>query len=97
MSPDPLLAGGGWARDYRVPASKRSMLASFPGLPRLQFLIACGMQLQAIKNWSRGRPGNEARVCSTSGEKRTSKHGISMVLKLVIIEYQKRGAILAAL
>ena len=31
------------------------MVASFPGLPRLQFLI-----LQAIKNWSRGRPGNEA-------------------------------------
>ena len=26
-------------------------LASFPGLPRLQFLIACSI-LQAIKNWS---------------------------------------------
>ena len=36
-------------------------------------------------------------VCSTSGEKRTSKHGISMVLKLVSIEYQKRGAFQAAL
>ena len=37
------------------------------------------------------------RVCSTSGEKRTSKHGISTVLKLDSIEYQKRGAFLAAL
>ena len=38
-------------------------VASFPGLPRVQFLIACSMQkLQAIKNWSRGRPGNEARL-----------------------------------
>ena len=36
-------------------------------------------------------------VCSTSGEKRTSKHGISMVLKLVSIEYQKMGAFQAAL
>ena len=33
---------------------------SFPGLPQLQFLIVCSI-LQAIKNWSRGRPGNEAR------------------------------------
>ena len=34
---------------------------SFPGLPRLQFLIACSMQKQqAIKNWGQGRPGNEA-------------------------------------
>ena len=41
-----------------------SILASFPGLLRLQFLIICSMQkwsiLQAIKNWSRRRPGNEA-------------------------------------
>ena len=36
-------------------------------------------------------------VCSTSGEKRTSEHGISMVLKLVSIKYQTRGAFLAAL
>ena len=28
----------------------------FPGLPHLQFLIACSMQ-----NWRCGRPGNEAR------------------------------------
>ena len=38
-----------------------------------------------------------SRVCSTSGEKRTSKHGISIVLKLVSIEYQKRDAFVAAL
>ena len=31
------------------------------------------------------------------GEKRTSKHGISIVLKLVSIEYQKRDTFLAAL
>ena len=36
-----------------------SNIASFPGLPHLQFLIACSI-LQAIKNWRRGRPGNEA-------------------------------------
>ena len=35
------------------------------------------------------------RVCSTSREKRTSKHGINIVLKLVSIEYQKRNAFLA--
>ena len=35
-------------------AALGSSLASFPGLPRLQFCI-----LQVIKNWSRGRPGNE--------------------------------------
>ena len=34
---------------------KLVFIASFPGLPRLQFLIVCSMQeLQAIKNWSRG-------------------------------------------
>ena len=32
----------------------------------------------------------------TSREKRTSKHGISIVLKLVSIEYQRRDAFLAA-
>ena len=36
------------------------------------------------------------RVCSTSREKRASKHGISIVLKPVSIEYQKRDAFLAA-
>ena len=37
-------------------------VASFPGLPTVQFLIACSMQklLQVIKNWMVGRPGNEA-------------------------------------
>ena len=35
-------------------------VASFPGLPHLQFLITCSMQ--AIKNWRCGRPGNEASV-----------------------------------
>ena len=34
-------------------------IASFPGLSQLQFF---GI-LQAIKNWSRERPGNEAIVC----------------------------------
>ena len=33
-------------------------LASFPGLPTVHFLIACS----AIKNWTVGRPGNEANV-----------------------------------
>ena len=34
-------------------------LASFPGLPAVQFLIACSAFciLQAIKNWTVGRPG----------------------------------------
>ena len=37
-------------------------LASFPGLPTIQFLIACSMQkkLQVIKNWTVGMPGNKA-------------------------------------
>ena len=42
-------------------------IASFPGLPHFQFLIACILQaiknwssMQAIKNWRCGRPGNEA-------------------------------------
>ena len=46
----------GLKRALRYVAS--SPAASFPGLPRLQFLII----LQAIKNWSRGKPGNEARL-----------------------------------
>ena len=42
-----------------------SNIALFLGLPRLQFLITCSMRkrfciLQAIKNWSRGRPRNGA-------------------------------------
>ena len=47
-------------------ARARPKLASFSGLLRLQFLIACILQaiknciLQAIKSWSRRRPGNEA-------------------------------------
>ena len=46
-----------------------SHLASFPCLFHLQFLIAwfslCFCILQAIKNWRRGRPGNEATtLCS---------------------------------
>ena len=36
----------------------RLLLASF--LPRLSWLQC--WRLQAIKNWSQGRPGNEARV-----------------------------------
>ena len=45
--------------------SSQSWLASFPDLPRLQFLIAYSMQKlrQAIKNWSWGRPGNESKSC----------------------------------
>ena len=35
------------------------LLASFPGLPTIQVLIAL---LEAIKNWTVGRLGNEARV-----------------------------------
>ena len=40
-----------------------SGLASFPGLPHLQLLIASSMRfciLEAIKSWRYGRPGNEA-------------------------------------
>ena len=43
-------------------------LASFPGLPRLQLLIASKYAktegeaiLEAIKSWRCGRPGNEAK------------------------------------
>ena len=43
-------------------------LASLPGLPTVQFLIACSIHLhfyilQVIKNWTVGRPGNEASNC----------------------------------
>ena len=44
---------------------EHKIVASFAGLPCLQFLIACSMQKrrenQAIKNWRQGRPRNEAR------------------------------------
>ena len=50
-------------------------VASFSGLPRLRFLIACSCKHakeQAIKNRSRGWPGNEASsACSVS---RASHH-----------------------
>ena len=52
----------------------RGTLASFPGLPRLQFLIACSI-MQAIKNWSRGRPGNEARVHDMQQTSRKAESG----------------------
>ena len=52
-------------------------VASFPGLPTIQFLIACTLQviknltvgrLQVIKNWMVGRPGNEATWKQKNGE-----------------------------
>ena len=46
-------------------SSVQVRIASFPGLPRLRFLISFCI-LQAIKNRSRGRPGNEARSVSVS-------------------------------
>ena len=49
------------------------VLALFPGLSCLQFLIAYSMQkhsiLQAIKSWRQGRPGNEATLPSESSTK----------------------------
>jgi len=45
-----------------------SILASFPGLLRLQFL----MILQAIKNWRRRRPGNEATQSSVAAHTHTT-------------------------
>ena len=45
----------------RSQAPTQLSIASFPGLPRLQFFYHLQYaKLQAIKNWSRGRPGNEA-------------------------------------
>ena len=39
------------------------IINSFPGLSTVQFLIACSFaKLKAIKNWSVGRPGNEATI-----------------------------------
>ena len=42
---------------------RQCLLASFPGLPRLQFLITCRLVCKN-KDWSHGRPGNEAGICS---------------------------------
>ena len=36
-----------------------ALLASFPGLPQLQFLIACSMHTASNQNWSRGRGAGE--------------------------------------
>ena len=51
-----------WKREYT--SERAGMVASFPGRSRLQYLIACSIKtvfiLQAIKNWRRERPGNEA-------------------------------------
>ena len=48
----------------------RAGLASFPGLPQLQFLIACSMLciLQAIKNWKRSKTGAGERPGNGPGE-----------------------------
>ena len=44
-------------------ASCSLSIASFPGLPTIQFLIVCRtVALEAIKNWMVGRPGNEATL-----------------------------------
>ena len=42
----------------------KTFLISLPGFPTVQFLISCSMQkrLQEIKNWTVGRPGNEAKT-----------------------------------
>ena len=48
-------------------------IASFPGLPHLQFLIACSI-LQAIKNWRNGRPGNEATTYTHTPTHKTHIH-----------------------
>ena len=52
-----------WVWPYAQYAGARGniILASFPALPRLQFLLSKNI-LQAIKNWSRGRPGNKANI-----------------------------------
>ena len=42
-------------------------LAPFPGLPTLQFLIACSFWIpQVIKKWTVGRSGNKASASSIS-------------------------------
>ena len=61
----------------RVPFGKN--LASFPGLPHLQLLIASSI-LETIKSWRCGRPGNEARIITIIMSKRQSiarsKHAV---------------------
>ena len=53
---------GNWITATHGREKRREYLASFPGLPTVRFLIACSFCiLQAIKNWTVGRPGNEAR------------------------------------
>ena len=45
------------------------MIALFPGLPTVQFLITSIYSfctLEGIKNWMVGRPGKEARLLSRS-------------------------------
>ena len=54
-------------------------LASFPGLPHLQLLIASlrFCILEAIKYWRCGKPGNEASVwCDTSMLARLSQPAV---------------------
>ena len=72
---------------YRLPHEKK-----MTGLPQIKVLTH---SLRDLTSLSQVLP--PSRVCSTSGEKRAIKHGISIVLKLVSIEYQKRDVFLAAL
>ena len=67
------------------------MRKKITGLPKFRFLVnplptRFNNQISAYKQ------ACIQRVCSTSREKRTNKHGISIVLKLVSIDYQKRNA-----
>ena len=62
------------------------------GLPQIFILTLCLRDLTSPNFCLRTCT---QRVCSTSREKRTSKHGISMELKLVSIECQKGDAFLA--
>ena len=65
----------------------------------VDFCISFWISVDGVRDFFRDGPLVQAciqRVCSTSREKRTSKHGISIVLKLVSIEYQRRDAFLAA-
>ena len=71
---------------YRLPHEKKN----YGFAPNLDF-----NPLPTRFNYTKFLP--PSGVCCTSGEKRTSKHGISILLKLVSIEYQKRDAFLAAL
>ena len=52
---------------YQVQECKVTVhVGSFPGLPFWSLAAGKGL-LQVIKNWSRGRPGNEAR-CNQEGQ-----------------------------